>query len=225
MEKDVRIGPTQPGSFGGAQALEQIQERRTAEAIERGRAEEKAGKEKHKETDERDKEIESLLPKKIASVFGEIPFKTFKKMYKSVWEQVENKEHFARGFCTFSYDVSKNLPIVFRTFRVNETVVINRFAADPGLDFNKFIVKDSAYRTIQLVLGIQEFDGKELEPLKMPTGDFDEWKDSEAVQARFDWIGGLPEELTALMSGILTDVTIAYRLALRENLKNQFAPL
>jgi hypothetical protein len=230
MVRDANVGPakgsgSQTGSFTGSKALEDIQKRRLEEAVERGKTQDESGEEKVKEKDERELEVDKLLPKKVSSVLGEVSFDTFKKMYKGIWDQVESKEHLAKGFCSHSQDLSTGLSVTLRTFRVDEARIINRVAPDPQIEFREYYDKESDYRTIQLILGVQEFDGKDLPKLNLPGEDFDKWRESDDVRGRFRWIHGLPEELIALMSSILTDITIAYRIALRENLKNQLAPL
>lgn len=230
MQKDAEIGAAGPGmeqsrgSFTGAKALDNIQRKRTEEAIERGRSGEKGEGEKDEKQIERERQIDELLPKEVASALGAVSFETFKRMYKGVWDQIESKEHLAKGFCAHTKEIAKGLSVTFRTLRANETQVVNQFAPDPNDNFKKYVGDDSEYRKIQLAIGIKEFDGKENPPIELPKGDFKEWKESQAVKERFNWIDGLPEELVAIMSSVLGDVTIAYRLALRENLKNQLAP-
>jgi hypothetical protein len=231
MTKEANVGPPTPreasttGSFGASKAIEEIEQRRAAEAIERGKSADAEKGEKEEEQSERDKEIDKLLPKEVTSALGDVPFDIFKEMYSGIWEQVESKEHLAKGFCTMRKEIATDLPVVFRTLKTNETHLVNQFAPEPGGEIRKYLDADSEYRKIQLAIGVMEFDGRESAPIETPTGSVEEWKDSQVVKERFDWIDGLPEEITALMSAVLTDVTIAYRLALRENLKNQLAPL
>lgn len=232
MQKDAEIGPAgagteqSTGSFTGAKAIDDIQRKRTEEAVARGRSSEGAEEEKDEKQVERDKKIDDLLPKEINSALGTVSFETFKEMYKEVWEQVESKEHLAKGFCTHTREIAKSLSVTFRTLRARETQIVNQFAPDPQQrEFGKFVDSDSEYRKIQLAIGIREFDGRENPPIELPKDDFEAWKKSQSVVERFRWVDGLGEELVAVMSGILADVTIAYRLALRENLKNQLAPL
>jgi hypothetical protein len=232
MSKDAEIGPAgsgqdmPTGSFTGSKAIEKIQRKKAEEAVERGMAKEKEGGEEDKKQSENDRKIDELLPKEVNSALGMVSFAQFKDMYKEIWEQVESKEHLSKGFCTHTRDIAKNLPVTFRTLRTNETEIVNQFAPDPNdQNFSHYMSTDSMYRKIQLAIGIKEFDGRESRTLELPDDDFDKWKKSTVVVERFNWVDGLPEELTAIMSAILADVTIAYRLALRENLKNQLAPL
>lgn len=231
MPKDAEIGAAgsgsdQPtGSFTGSKAIDEIQRRKTAEAVERGRSGEGASGEKDPKQTEKDRKIDELLPKEISSAIGTVSFDTFKEMYKDVWEQVDSKEHLAKGFCAHTSEIARNLSVTFRTLRANETQIVNQFAPDPKeSDFSKYMASDAEYRKIQLAIGIKIFDGKESAPLELPKGDFDEWKQSQIVVERFNWVDGLGEELVSIMSAVLGDVTIAYRLALRENLKNLLAP-
>jgi len=228
-DKEVQVGPhreTPTGSFTGAHALDRIERERAEKAIEEGKRKAEAGKEVEEEKDERDKEIDKLLPAKITSSIGPMAFDSFKKWYSSIWDQVVSKEHLARGFCTMTRDIS-GISVVFRTFRSKEMRIINSFSpvSNPDSNFGKYLEEDAAYRAIQIVFGITEFDGKTVPQIGFPTGDLQAWREGADLKARLDWVDTLPEEMVSVMNAILADVTIAYRLALRENLKNQLAPL
>jgi hypothetical protein len=53
----------------------------------------------------------------------------------------------------------------------------------------------------------------------------EKWLALPDVKARHAFLDSLPDEIVEVMSGVLSDIVVAYRLALTENLKNQFAPL
>jgi len=225
-DKEVKVGPSPMGSFTGAHAIARIERERAEKAIEEGEKKAEASKEEDVEKDEREKEIDKLIPSKITTSIGPMPFESFKRWLSPIWDQVASKEHLARGFCTVDRDIS-GIHVVFRTFRSREMRIINSFSpvSNPDTDFSKYLDEDATYRAIQIVFGITEFDGKTVPQVKFPDGDLQTWRDSEDLKARLNWVDALPEELLSLMNAVLGDVTIAYRLALRENLKNQLAPL
>jgi len=175
-------------------------------------------------------EINKLLPEKVtSSSLGEVSFDTFKSRYKDIWSQVENKDHLARGFCTFECEMAPGLKVGFRTFKSGELRQIRRFTSStlPNQDFHKYLDEEYRYRTVRLMVGITSYYGKDMPtvPLEFPEGSVEKWLALSDVKARAAWLDDLPDEVVESMSGTLTDVVLAYRLALTENLKNRFAPL
>lgn len=174
-------------------------------------------------------EINRLLPDRVASSMGEMSFSTFKSVYKDIWEQVENKDHLARGFCTFERELAPGLKVGLRTFRSGELRQIRRFtsATLPTQDFHKYLDEEYRYRTARLIVGVTSYAGNEMPavPLEFPEGSVEKWLAMNDVKTRAAWLDALPDEIVEAMSGTLSDVALAYRLALTENLKNRFAPL
>jgi hypothetical protein len=72
---------------------------------------------------------------------------------------------------------------------------------------------------------LTNFDGNDLPPLpEISPSDPDSWAKQPLVTQKVDWLDKLPEEVVFHLGGVLADVTNAFRLALRENLKNLSAP-
>lgn len=199
------------------QAKDQIT--RSQDDAEASRAEEEEKK--------KDAEIDALLPEFLeSSIFGRISYRTFKKAYESIWEQISDKTHLARGYCVHSAKPEPGLEISFRTMRSNETAYLNTLVAKAE-DYGDFVGEELKYRSARLAVAITGFGEMDLPDLgeALSKSGLKEWYEVDAVQSRLEWLGKLPEELVNSMSGILTDIVVAYRLAIRENLKNQLAPL
>lgn len=176
--------------------------------------------------------IEALLPKTVGASFGEVPYAVFKDRFKTVWSQVTEKIHLAHGCCTYAFEPAPNLPITLRTMKNREMKFLRRFtpATDPGDDAAKYMEEDTLFRNVRFIIGVTHFDGTELPALPIPKNhvlDADvtsKWLEDPHVSKRLDWAEDLPEELMDVVGGAFLDLTMAYRYALQENLKNQFAP-
>jgi hypothetical protein len=149
----------------------------------------------------------------------------FKAAYKTIWDQIREKDHLALGYCSFSGDILPGVKGVMRSLRSRETRGMLQWA--PASDANLGAVEASEelrYRYLKLVVGLVEFDGKPLAemPELSPTT-ADKWLDLEIVKQKLAWIDSLPEEVTIQLSGLQLDVSAAMRFALRENLKNLLA--
>lgn len=215
-----------PGSFVSKDKIvEAVQAQKTAEEINRTQTD--VEKEKADAADKaRIEEIDRLLPKRVLSSHGEISYETFKGIYASIWEQVKEKEHLSIGFCTFKGEALPGVIVTLRTLRTRENRAIIRWM--PSVDPGGGILNqeaDAYYRSIRLALALTNFDGNELPPLpEISPTDPDSWIKHPTVVQKVDWLDKLPEEVVFHLGSVLADVTNAFRLALRENLKNLSAP-
>jgi hypothetical protein len=216
--------PNEPKVTGGPRGSF-ISEAKVKEAIQAGKAAEEEKPPSQEEDAPEEEEKDENIPEKVNSALGFIPYKTFKKVYKEVWEQVKSKQHLAQGYCLYTEEMAGGVEVTMRTFRTGEMKILRRLApaANPDTDFQKYLDEDMEHRSFQIILGLVRFDGQDLPEIPLPTGDIGKWRKSDEVQARLRWVDDLPEEMTALLGSVLADVTIAYRYALRENLKNQYA--
>lgn len=222
MPRDPEINPGPKGSF--------ISEDKVKEMIggENPKTEKPPSDEEAKEPEESEEGApENDVPERINSALGVVSYKTFKRRYKEVWDQVEDKRHLAQGFCLYSTAIAEGIDVTLRSFRTREMKVLRRLAptANPDTDLQRYLEQDFEHRSFQIILGLVRFEGVDLPEIPLPESDIETWKKSEEVQSRLRWVDDLPEMVTELLGGVLADVTIAYRYALRENLKNQYALL
>ena len=230
--------PDQPGSIGGkpqgsfvntGKMVQDINKQREMERIEQMKD---RGEEDRADADEkeRDAEISKLLPDKVDSAFGEVPYDTFKDLYKDVYEAVTNKDHWAMGYVSHEFDLYDDVPVRVRTMRKREADVLRgvapKGAAYPGADINAFNAERAEYETIRLLICLQQFgDNVYQDETKISLTTFKTWRASENVVARAEQIDNLPDEIIAFLGAVINDTMVAYRCAMTENLKNRLAPL
>jgi hypothetical protein len=231
-QRRPKIGPTAPtGSFTSKEKIvDKIQEDKIRE-LENAQADAKKAEAEAAEQ-RRIEAIDKLLPKEVNASFGEVPFEFFKERFQTVWTQIAEKTHLTRGFCTYTFDVAPGLSVTIRTLKSGEMKFLRRFTptTDPAENPAQYMDEDSLFRNVRFVIAVTEFDGNPMPDIEIPKKrllkdeDLEEWLGTKAVADRFDWVDDLPEELTDAVAGTFVDLSIAYRNALQENLKNQFAP-
>lgn len=213
------------GSFVPAAAIQdKIEAHKAATQINQASTDADKAKDDAKEV-ARLKEIDDLLPKEVFCSVGKLSFDTFRQRYKTVWEQVANKDHLARGHCVFTHEIAPSVKVIYRTLRGNEMRFLSRMAPSTSATVDRVKFSDEGYqfRLMRVILGVTEWDSRALSPLPIPTlaDRVEDWLVLPDVSARMKMFEGLPEELLDLMAGILSDVSNAYHYALQENLKNQ----
>lgn len=232
--KQVKIGPkatTPAGSFMSRdKILGDIDEAklRSLESSQVDAKEAKATAEEQKRIDE----IDALLPKDVPSSIGEVSYAFFKQRFQTVWDQVAEKTHLTSGYCTYTWEVAPGVNVTIRTMKSGEMKFLRLFTptTDPVEDAAKYLKEDSLFRTVRFVMGVTMFDGSDLPTIPTPRPRVVEddttakWLTAPAVAQRFDWADDLAEELTDKIAGVFVDLSTAYRFALQENVKNQFAP-
>lgn len=224
--KTLSIKPPSGSFVSKDKIVEAVQAQKAAEEINRTQTD--VEKEKAEAADKaRIEEIDRLLPRRVLSSYGEISYETFKSFYASIWEQVKEKEHLAIGYCTFVGEALPGVTVTLRTLRTRENRAILRWmpVIEPGGNILNQEA-DAYYRSVRLALALTNFDGNDLPPLpEISPGDPDAWIKQPMVAQKIEWLDKLPEEVVFHLGGVLADVTNAFRLALRENLKNLSAPL
>ena len=230
--KPPKIKIQGPGSFGVNRGelegkLRAHRDSETSGIEQAEKDQEEAAKTQAQE--ERDRQIDDLLPSRVFSLFGDVAYGIFKEYYKVIWDQVADKTHLARGFCTFNTEVQPDLPVTVRTFRAKEFRQLQYLAPQPGEDAREFLTAQIKFRNARVSVALISFDNDgepfaDLGNLLAEKG-LEDWLDDDVVKTRFDWLDEMPEEMLAAISAVISDVTQAYRLAVQENLKNQFAPL
>lgn len=219
-----------PGSFVSKGALtEAVEAAKAAEAINQTQSDTEKAKQAAAEKARVD-EIDKMLPKEVFCFLGKVSFDLFKTFYKAVWDQVENKDHLARGYVIVEKAVAPHLNVIVRSFKTKEMRLLTQFSpvASPETATAKYADETFTFRNARLALGILSFDGKDLGALPLPSEadkDLEKWMALSSVKARIEMIESLPEELVDAIAALVNDTILAYRFALQENLKNQFAPL
>jgi len=230
--------PEQPGSMGKKpqgsfvntnQLVTDIRKKKELDSLEqmKDKAEEsKVDAEEQKQ----DAKIAELLPKKLDSAYGELPYSTFKEIYKDIFEAVANKDHWSMGYVAHEFNLYDGVPVRVRTMRKREADVL-RGVAPRGTafgtgDLEKFNMERAEYETVRLLLCLQQFgDTTFQDDAKLTLANFETWRKSAAVAARTGMIEDLPDEIIAFLGAVINDTMTAYRCAMTENLKNQLAPL
>lgn len=227
-----RIGPAKPqGSFMSREKIiGEIQEDKIRE-LENAQADAKKAK---AEADEKKRldAIDKLLPLEVTTSFGEVPYEVFKERFQSVWDQVARKTHLTSGFCTYTFEAAPDFYVTIRTLKNREMKFLQRFTplTDPAENPAKYLDEDTLMRNVRFVLAVVDYGGNPMGDIEIPRTrvlsdeDVTEWLKSKTVASRLDWVDDLPAEFADHVTGTFVDLTTAYRFALRENLKNQFAP-
>jgi hypothetical protein len=233
-QRKMNIGPkaaTPGGSFTSRDKILGDIDEQKLRSMENAQSDAKQAK-----TDADEKErldaIDNLLPKEVGSSFGEVSYAMFKERYETVWTQVADKMHLSRGFCIYEWEVAPDVSVMIRTLKTGEMKFLRRFTpvTDPAEDPAKYLDEDALFRNARFVIAVTRFDGQELPDVDVPkarilTQDIvTAWMNDTPVSDRFDWVYDIPEELGDKIAGVFVDLSIAYRFALQENLKNQFAP-
>lgn len=229
-DKPGSIGHKPGGSFvNTGELMDGIKKKRELDLLERtkDRVEEDRATEEEKKQDE---EITKLLPDKVESAFGEVRYKSFKALYKDVFEAVASKDHWALGYVAHEMDVDDGIAVRVRTLRKREADVLRgvapKGAGYPGASLDTFNAEQSEYELVRLLFCLQQFgDTVYHDETKITLKNYEEWRRSELVAARVDAINDLPDEVVALIGAVIHDTMVAYRCAMTENLKNRLAPL
>jgi len=226
-----RIAPASGGSFTSREKiLDNIQEDKLR-ALETSQADAKKAKAESEKKSRLDA-IDKLLPSDVNASFGNLPFNIFKERFQTVWDQVAEKTHLSRGYCDYSFEAAPNLQVTIRSLKSGEMKFLRRFtpATNPSEDAATYMDEDTLFCNVRFAIAVSNFDGNHLPSISVPKRrlltkeDTDAWLDDPDVRSRLDWVDDLPEELKDFIAGVFVDLTIAYRFALQENLKNQFAP-
>jgi len=226
--------PQKSGSQGSfvsrEKVLGDIQEDKIR-ALENAQADAKRGKAEADE-EKRVAAINKLLPDEVAASFGDLPYAIFKERFQTIWDQVAEKLHLSRCYCTYTFEPSPNTSVTIRTLRSKEMKFLRRFTpvTDPADSPAQYMDEDSVFRYVRFVIGVTEYDGNEMPEVTLPKKrlltpeDMEAWMEDKYVSDRLDFFEDQPEELSDRIAGAFMDVSMAYRYALQENLKNQFAP-
>lgn len=226
-EQAGRVSLKPSGSFVSQETIRDgIDASKASEAVNQAQTDsEKARKDAADQ--KRIDEINKLLPEEVFCVLGKVSFRLFKQIYKTVWDQVENKDHLARGYVICERELSPGLPVQVRSFRTKEMRTITQFSpvTSPEGSQTKLADETFTFRNVRLALGVVAFGGRELPGLPMPESDLESWKKLQIVKGRLEMFDNFSEEIVDGLAGLITDTIFAYRLALQENLKNRYAPL
>lgn len=159
-------------------------------------------------------DLSSLLPEKVRSIIGEIPYELFKSRYESVFEDILNGEHLVSGYVLFSLQIGK-IAVSVRGLTKKEAAFCasfysmendDQFAAAMGLD------EASRYR---LALSVRSVNSMTFPVLPAVGSD---WMNDDTVKQVLDTIDGWDETFTMTLVNLLGDIEEAKRLAIQESL-------
>jgi hypothetical protein len=201
------------GSFGPTREMldNQLRDAKAAEAVEKVRKEEE---------DKKAREDIVKLPEEIISdIFGKLTYAEFKERYKSVWEQVTDKDHLITGRIQYTTKILKT-ELVVQSMSRREQTAIALFDPLFGVSTTQTseVKRDlGAYRVIiQTVrLGDTVFPKVPLTSENRVT-----WAADPVVKQQYDYILDVDPIFFNYILSVLNDVDQAKQLALLENLRN-----
>lgn len=193
----------------------------TAERAEKDRQDDEVKK--------REAEIDKLLPEKVDTAFGEMPYASFKRLYADVFEAVNLKDHFATGYVAHSTKFTDGTVIRVRTFRRAEGDALRsltpRSTVLEGATMESFYKESAKYDRAKIILALLQFGDKTFnDPVKLTIDGVEKWFAHPEIQARVGWFDNLPDVIVGFLDRVIEDTMSAYRAALTENLKNLLPP-
>lgn len=201
------------GSFGPTREMldNQLRDAKAAEAVEKVRKEEE---------DKKAREDIVKLPEEIISdIFGKLTYAEFKERYKSVWEQVTDKDHLITGRIQYTTKILKT-ELVVQSMSRREQTAIALFDPLFGMSTTQTseVKRDlGAYRVIIQTVRL----GETLFP-KVPLTSENRltWAADPVVKQQYDYILDVDPIFFNYILSVLNDVDQAKQLALLENLRN-----
>jgi hypothetical protein len=201
------------GSFGPTREMldNQLRDAKAAEAVEKVRKEEEDKKARE--------DIVKLPEEVISDIFGKLTYAEFKERYKSVWEQVTDKDHLITGRIQYTTKILKT-ELVVQSMSRREQTAIALFDPLFGVSTTQTseVKRDlGAYRVIiQTVrLGDTVFPKVPLTSENRVT-----WAADPVVKQQYDYILDVDPIFFNYILSVLNDVDQAKQLALLENLRN-----
>lgn len=201
------------GSFGPTREMldNQLRDAKAAEAVEKVRKEEEDKKARE--------DIVKLPEEVISDIFGKLTYAEFKERYKSVWEQVTDKDHLITGRIQYTTKILKT-ELVVQSMSRREQTAIALFDPLFGVSNTQTaeVKRDlGAYRVIiQTVrLGDTVFPKVPLTSENRVT-----WAADPVVKQQYDYILDVDPIFFNYILSVLNDVDQAKQLALLENLRN-----
>ena len=201
------------GSFGPTREMldNQLRDAKAAEAVEKVRKEEEDKKARE--------DIVKLPEEVISDIFGKLTYAEFKERYKSVWEQVTDKDHLITGRIQYTTKILKT-ELVVQSMSRREQTAIALFDPLFGVSTTQTseVKRDlGAYRVIIQTVRL----GETLFP-KVPLTSENRltWAADPVVKQQYDYILDVDPIFFNYILSVLNDVDQAKQLALLENLRN-----
>jgi hypothetical protein len=209
VAKEMRMA----GSFGPTREMldNQLRDSKAVEAVEKVRKDEEEKKARE--------DIVKLPEEVISDIFGKLTYAEFKDRYKSVWEQVTDKDHLITGRIQYTTKILKTELVVQSMSRREQTAIA---LFDPLFGISNTQTSEvkrdlGAYRVIiQTVrLGDTIFPKVTLTSENRTT-----WAADPAIKQQYDYILDIDPIFFNYILSVLNDVDQAKQLALLENLRN-----
>ncbi len=189
-----------------------------------------AGDEKKKD------EPRAYLPTTVrSSIYGDIPYAEFKKIYESIWDQVAAKDYLLRGRVVFECALAgtkfrlrsltrreAQLMAAWEPSSVPESAAPEKAHDHHGI-FVARLERNNTWRlALQLsgsVIGNQEISTTELTSQNVET-----WATEAKNRGVIEFVQNLESALFGALCDIIYDMSTANRMALLENARNPFRP-
>lgn len=206
------------GSFNAKQAIHKAEEERQ-QRLAASKEKEVIPKKSDKPLTE-DEFIDSLikakqLPEEVDCVAGKVPYRQFKKLYSKVYDHIASGDYLLENKPVFNIEHGP-LSIVLRTITEKEEAIISNNAYSSLNDLNA--MANLRANSAKLALSVLSVGNTKLPTLSEINSD--KWWDTEEVVARMNYFSNLDSSLFTVLIAVVTDVTIAKLLALREVILN-----
>lgn len=215
------------GSFGasGAEIEKQVREGREAELLE-SQAKEVAKERVEDRKSKRDEKIDAKLPKQVQCVAGVVSYDEFKQLYKSIWEQIEEKDHLLTGRITFDTKIGKT-EIRLQSLKRREEQALTAYEPTP-IGFKDTSPQDRAAQQIgfqsrRMVIQIVNLGEATFPDFKLTPETRSDWESDEAVIQAMDYLLDMDPTLFEHLVTLIGDMDQAKYFALVENMKNPLA--
>lgn len=200
-------------SFGPSREMLE-QKYRDSQAVE---AVDKVRKE---ESDKASREDLVKLPEDVTSdIFGKLSYNEFKAQYKSIWDQVIDKDHLITGRIQYTTKILKT-ELVVQSMSRREQTAIALFDPLFGISSTQSneVKRDlGAYR---VVIQIVRLGDTVFQKVPLTSDNRTTWAADPLVKQQYDYILDMDPIFFNYILSVLNDLDQAKQLALLENLKN-----
>lgn len=200
-------------SFGPSREMleQKYRDSQAAEAVDKVRKE---------ESDKASREDLVKLPEEVTSdIFGKLSYSEFKAQYKSIWDQVIDKDHLITGRIQYTTKILKT-ELVVQSMSRREQTAIALFDPLFGISSTQSneVKRDlGAYR---VVIQIVRLGDTIFQKVPLTSDNRTTWAADPLVKQQYDYILDMDPIFFNYILSVLNDLDQAKQLALLENLKN-----
>lgn len=205
-----------PGSFNGSRdqleaKARDAKEQKILENFQKNQDSTAEAKEESKE-DARATEIRSRLPEKVPSLilgsrFGDdagfVPYATFKDHYKTIWDQIADKDQLISQRTYYSTKIGPHT-FTFRSLTGGEQRALVMF-------------DNTDYSTLRIILQLAKQGTTDFTPIRLTPETRQKWRDDPFIKQQYDWILDWDISVISHVLGVLNDLDRAKEYALVED--------